>query len=95
MRLAAPGSAGRLELVATGPDGDPVRLPADVVLIVGGVRPDTDLLPRPALSSASNRRPTAPSTWTATIPPSYQSRRAESAAADASYWPIASAVAPA
>jgi hypothetical protein len=25
MRLAAPGSAGRLELVATGPDGDPVR----------------------------------------------------------------------
>ena len=40
---AAPGSSASLDVLATGPHGDPVRLPADVVLIVVGVRPDSDL----------------------------------------------------
>ncbi|HVX21298.1 MAG TPA: FAD-dependent oxidoreductase [Acidimicrobiales bacterium] len=38
----APGSGGRLAVEAEGPDG-PVTVPADVVLVVVGVRPDTEL----------------------------------------------------
>jgi NADPH-dependent 2,4-dienoyl-CoA reductase/sulfur reductase-like enzyme len=37
------GSAARLEVAATGPDGDPLRYPADVVLISVGVKPETTL----------------------------------------------------
>jgi NADPH-dependent 2,4-dienoyl-CoA reductase/sulfur reductase-like enzyme len=37
------GPDGRLEVAATGPDGEPLRYPADVVLISVGVRPDTSL----------------------------------------------------
>jgi NADPH-dependent 2,4-dienoyl-CoA reductase/sulfur reductase-like enzyme len=37
------GAGARLEVSATGPDGEPLRSPADVVLISVGVRPDTTL----------------------------------------------------
>jgi NADPH-dependent 2,4-dienoyl-CoA reductase/sulfur reductase-like enzyme len=37
------GRTGRLVVGATGPDGTEVTLPADVVLVVVGVRPDTEL----------------------------------------------------
>jgi NADPH-dependent 2,4-dienoyl-CoA reductase/sulfur reductase-like enzyme len=40
---APDGSPARLEIQATGPDSEPVRYPADVVLVVVGVRPDCDL----------------------------------------------------
>ncbi len=40
---ACPGGPHRLEVHATGPDGQPVRLPADAVLVSVGVRPDTQL----------------------------------------------------
>ena len=41
---AAPtGSSSRLQVQATGPDDEPLRYPADVVLVVVGVRPDSDL----------------------------------------------------
>ena len=40
---AADGSAGRLEVHATGPDGQTLHFQADVVLVVVGVRPDSDL----------------------------------------------------
>ena len=40
---APEGSAGRLEVSATGPDGQPARYPADLVLVSVGVRPDSDL----------------------------------------------------
>jgi NADPH-dependent 2,4-dienoyl-CoA reductase/sulfur reductase-like enzyme len=40
---AAEGSAGTLEVAATGADGEPLHYPADVVLISVGVRPDTTL----------------------------------------------------
>ena len=41
---AAPtGSSSRLEVHATGPGEEPVRHPADVVLVVVGVHPDTEL----------------------------------------------------
>jgi NADPH-dependent 2,4-dienoyl-CoA reductase/sulfur reductase-like enzyme len=43
IEVAPPGSGGRLDVLATGPAGDSLRLPADVVLIVVGVRPDSDL----------------------------------------------------
>jgi len=36
-----PKSAHRLEVSATGPDGDPVRFPADLVLVSDGVHPDS------------------------------------------------------
>ena len=38
-----PGSAHRLEVSASGPDGDPLRFPADLVLVSVGVRPDSQL----------------------------------------------------
>jgi NADPH-dependent 2,4-dienoyl-CoA reductase/sulfur reductase-like enzyme len=38
-----PGSSHRLEVHATPPDDPPVRLPADVVLVSVGVRPDSEL----------------------------------------------------
>ena len=38
-----PGSPHPLEVQATGPDERPLRLPADVVLVSVGVRPDTEL----------------------------------------------------
>jgi NADPH-dependent 2,4-dienoyl-CoA reductase/sulfur reductase-like enzyme len=38
-----PGSAHLLEVSASGPDGDPLRFPADLVLVSVGVRPDTRL----------------------------------------------------
>jgi NADPH-dependent 2,4-dienoyl-CoA reductase/sulfur reductase-like enzyme len=34
---------GRLEVLATGPQGEQLRFPADVVLVVVGVRPDSNL----------------------------------------------------
>ena len=40
---APEGSAGRLEVSATGPDGQPARYPADLVLVSVGVRPDSEL----------------------------------------------------
>ena len=40
---AAAGQVGRLEVQATGADGTPVTRPADMVLVVVGVRPDTAL----------------------------------------------------
>ena len=41
---AAPDdSNSRLEVQATGPDEEPLRYPADLVLVVVGVRPDSDL----------------------------------------------------
>ncbi len=40
---APEGSVGRLEVRATGADNQPVRYPADVVLVSVGVRPDCDL----------------------------------------------------
>ncbi len=40
---APAGSRARLEIRASGPEGAPLRFPADVVLIVVGVRPDTQL----------------------------------------------------
>ena len=36
-------SSSRLQVHATGPDDEPLRYPADVVLVVVGVRPDSDL----------------------------------------------------
>ena len=42
---AAPtGSRSRLQVHATGPDDEQLRYPADVVLVVLGVRPDSDLV---------------------------------------------------
>ena len=38
-----PGSTHRLEVSASGPEGDPLRFPADRVLVSGGVRPDSQL----------------------------------------------------
>ena len=38
-----PGSAHRLEVSASGPDGNPLRFPADLVLVSVGVRPDSQL----------------------------------------------------
>ncbi len=38
-----PGSTNRLEVSATEPDGNPLRFPADLVLVSVGVRPDTQL----------------------------------------------------
>ena len=38
-----PGSPHRLEVQATDPEGQPLRLPADVVLVSVGVRPDSEL----------------------------------------------------
>jgi NADPH-dependent 2,4-dienoyl-CoA reductase/sulfur reductase-like enzyme len=43
VEVAPSRSDGRLDVLATGPAGDPLRLPADVVLIVVGVRPDSGL----------------------------------------------------
>src|SRR5215475_2703844 len=40
---AAAGQVGRLEVQATGADGTPVTRPADMFLVVVGVRPDTAL----------------------------------------------------
>jgi NADPH-dependent 2,4-dienoyl-CoA reductase/sulfur reductase-like enzyme len=40
---AAPGAAGRLQVEATAADASPVTREADVVLVVVGVRPDTEL----------------------------------------------------
>ncbi|HUO72423.1 MAG TPA: FAD-dependent oxidoreductase [Solirubrobacteraceae bacterium] len=37
------GAAARLDVLATGPEGEPVRYPADVVLVVVGVCPDSEL----------------------------------------------------
>ena len=36
-----PGSAHRLEVSASGPDDEPLRFPADLVLVSVGVRPDS------------------------------------------------------
>ena len=38
-----PESTHRLEVSASGPDGDPLRFPADLVLVSVGVRPDSQL----------------------------------------------------
>ena len=38
-----PGSIHRLEVTTTGPEGDPLRFPADLVLVSVGVRPDSQL----------------------------------------------------
>jgi len=43
IQTACPGGSHRLEVRATGPDDQPLHLPADVVLVSVGVRPDTDL----------------------------------------------------
>jgi NADPH-dependent 2,4-dienoyl-CoA reductase/sulfur reductase-like enzyme len=43
VETACPGGPHRLEVRATGPDDQPLRLPADVVLVSVGVRPDTEL----------------------------------------------------
>jgi len=43
IETACQGGQHRLEVRATGPDGQPVHLPADVVLVSVGVRPDTEL----------------------------------------------------
>ena len=40
---ASDGSAAGLDVLATGPDGEQQRHPADVVLVSVGVRPDTEL----------------------------------------------------
>jgi NADPH-dependent 2,4-dienoyl-CoA reductase/sulfur reductase-like enzyme len=40
---AAPGAAGRLQVEATAADASPVTREADVVLVVVGVRPDTEI----------------------------------------------------
>ena len=40
---AAPGQAGRLQVLATAADGTPVTRAADMVLVVVGVRPETTL----------------------------------------------------
>ena len=40
---AAAGAAGRLQVEATAADGSPVTRAADVVLVVAGARPDTEL----------------------------------------------------
>ena len=40
---APPGGAGRLEVLATAPDGSAVTRTADMVLVVVGVRPETTL----------------------------------------------------
>ena len=40
---APEGSAGRLEVSATGPDGRSLHYPADLVLVSVGVRPDSEL----------------------------------------------------
>jgi NADPH-dependent 2,4-dienoyl-CoA reductase/sulfur reductase-like enzyme len=37
------GSQGRIEVHASGPDGEPLTVPADIVLVSVGVRPDTSL----------------------------------------------------
>jgi len=37
------GGSARLEALATGPEDEPLRYPADVVLMVVGVRPDSEL----------------------------------------------------
>jgi NADPH-dependent 2,4-dienoyl-CoA reductase/sulfur reductase-like enzyme len=43
IEVAPPGSDSRLDVLGTGPEGDPRQFPADVVLVVVGVRPDSDL----------------------------------------------------
>jgi NADPH-dependent 2,4-dienoyl-CoA reductase/sulfur reductase-like enzyme len=43
VQTAIPGSHHRLEVHATGPGDQPLRLPADVVLVSVGVRPDSQL----------------------------------------------------
>lgn len=43
VRLGAKGEIGRLIIEATGPDGNQVSRNIDMVLVVVGVRPDTDL----------------------------------------------------
>jgi NADPH-dependent 2,4-dienoyl-CoA reductase/sulfur reductase-like enzyme len=43
VKPTGPGSAARLAVHAAGPDGEPMRFPADIVLVVVGVRPDTQL----------------------------------------------------
>jgi len=43
IEVTPPGSDSRLDVLATGPTDDPLRFAADVVLIVVGVRPDSDL----------------------------------------------------
>jgi NADPH-dependent 2,4-dienoyl-CoA reductase/sulfur reductase-like enzyme len=43
IETAIRGSPHRLEVQATDPEGQPLRLPADVVLVSVGVRPDTEL----------------------------------------------------
>ena len=40
---APAGAPGRLEVRATGPGGEPLRFPADLVLVSVGVRPDSEL----------------------------------------------------
>ncbi len=43
IRRTAPGEPGRLAVEATAPDGTTVTRPTDMVLVVTGVRPDTEL----------------------------------------------------
>jgi pyruvate/2-oxoglutarate dehydrogenase complex dihydrolipoamide dehydrogenase (E3) component len=59
IEVAPPGSHGRLDVLASGPAGDPLRFPADVVLIVVGVRPDSDLAASAGAQLGVNRRSTS------------------------------------
>jgi pyruvate/2-oxoglutarate dehydrogenase complex dihydrolipoamide dehydrogenase (E3) component len=53
---APPGSTGRLEVRATGPEDRPLAIAADLVLVVVGVRRTPSLPPPPEPSSASRGR---------------------------------------
>jgi NADPH-dependent 2,4-dienoyl-CoA reductase/sulfur reductase-like enzyme len=73
IQTAIPGSAHRLEVHATGPNDQSVRLPADVVLVSVGVRPDSELAaaagaelgPRVAIAVDRQMRTTLPDVFAA------------------------------
>ena len=58
IRQLEPGSTHRLEVSASGPDGEALRFPADLVLVSVGVRPTASSppLPAPRWNQGSDRR---------------------------------------
>ena len=66
-----PGSTQRLEVSASGPDGDPLRFPADLVLVVGrGTAPTANSPPTPAPSSGPEGRSSSTARCAPTSPTS-------------------------
>ncbi len=61
------GDAGRLLVQATTTDGEELARSVDMVLVVVGVRPDTEL----AASAGASLADAAPSLWTATCVPTF------------------------